>query len=311
MLEANAEQYQLFNANINGALVLADGDTQGEYPDYGYFSNRNTASRRDRTSTSARTPAGSTMTDIKSVTLSRFLNDDQTISALRMQGINIAGLSAKIAQKFTEDTIRNAFTSALSALAGTLLKASTTYNNVATASSSNTISLNHCWDTLQKLGDAAPLVKAMVLHSYQATALKKALGASSALGQVIGAGVVMDDSLSGHFLRPVFVTDNSVLKVDKTSSSGAYDTYRTLFLTEAAASIKKMETVPVMAYEDRAYDNTMLGCTGEYELELGVKGFSYTVSSANPTDGTLATTSSWTQRTTSVKNGPGAVLITR
>jgi hypothetical protein len=311
MLEANAEQYNLFNSNINGAIAMVDGDVQGEFPDYGYFSNRNTASRRDRTSTSARTPSGSVQTDIKHVTLSRGLNEDQTISALRLAGIDIRGLTTKIAQKFAEDTMKDALYAALSGLVGTMLKQSTSYLDISALSSNNTISVNACWNALQKLGDASTNVKCMLMHSYQATALKQALGASSSLGQVIGSGVVRDDSLSGHFLRPVFITDNTTLKVDATSASGAYDTYRTLFLTEAAATVKKMTTVEVMAYEDRAYDNAMLGCTGEYELELGVKGFSYTQGTGNPTNSTIATTSSWTKRTTDIKNGPGVCLITR
>jgi predicted metal-binding protein len=112
-------------------------------------------------------------------------------------------------------------------------------------------------------------------------------------------------------MRPVFVTDNSYLKVDKTSASGAYDTYRTLFLTGAAVEVKKMQTLPIEAYVDRAYDNAMLAITGEHELELKVKGFSYTHATANPATSALATTSNWTKKCTSVKHGPGAILITR
>jgi hypothetical protein len=121
----------------------------------------------------------------------------------------------------------------------------------------------------------------------------------------------MDDVLTGHFMRPVYISDNSTLKVNATSASGAYDTYRTLFLTGESAKVTKMQTVDVMAYEDRAYDNVMLGITGEHELELTVKGFSYTHGTANPTGASLATSSNWTQVASSVKHAAGALLITR
>lgn len=311
MIEAAAEVYNLFNANMQGAILLQDGAILGNFPEYGFWLRRNTVARRDITSASARTPAGHTMDTFKAVKLARAINDDQTVSALKTQGIDVNAFTAQMAKAIVEDVLLDSFGTAINGLVGTLLKATTTKNDISALSASNTISLNVCWDTLQKLGDASPMVKAIVMHSYQATALKKALAASSSIGQVIGAGVVRDDVLTGHFMRPVYITDNATLKVDKTSASGAYDTYRTLFLTGESAKVVKMQTVDVMAYEDRAYENVMLGISGEHELELTVKGFSYTNATANPTGASLATSSNWTQKTTSIKHGPGAILVCR
>jgi hypothetical protein len=311
MIEAAAEVYDLFNAKMQGAIVLQDGAILGNFPQYGFWLRRNTVARRDITSAAARTPAGHTMTEFKSVKLARAINDDQTVSALKTQGIDVNSFTRQMAQAIVEDVLLDSFGTAINGLVGTLTKAATTKSDISALSSANTISLNACWDAMQLLGDAAPSIKAIVMHSYQATALKKALAASSSIGQIIGAGVVMDDVLTGHFMRPVYISDNSTLKVNKTSASGAYDTYRTLFLTGESAKVTKMQTVEVMAYEDRAYDNVMLGITGEHELELTVKGFSYTNATANPTGASLATASNWTQVASSVKHAAGALLITR
>lgn len=311
LIEQASEVFDLFNRNSNGAILLADGDIMGAYSQLGYWLRRNTVSRRDQTSSAARTPAGHTMDEMKTITLARAVNDDQTVSALRKQGLDPAVVSRGMARGMAEDILLDAFTVSLAGLVGTMLKQSTTYNDDSALSSSNTISLANCWDTMQLLGDAQQNVVAVLMHSYQATALKKSLAASTAVGQTLGAGVVRDDVLTGHFMRPVFVTDNAYLKVDKTSASGAYDTYRTMFLTGVAAEVKKMQTVEIEAYIDRAYDNAMLGITGEHELELRIKGFSYTHGTANPATSALATTSNWTKKCTSIKDGPGAILITR
>ena len=312
MLEAAAEVYNLFNERSGGAIQIVDEDVMGNFPAMGYFANRDTAARRDITSSSARTPAGASMTTELGVVLSRSSNEDQTISALKKEGIDVAALSRNIANKFVNDKLKNAFASAVAALVGCLTKSSNTYLDKSALSSGNTISLNHCWDTLQLLGDMAGEVAVAVMHSYQATALKKTLGASAnTAGDLIATGVIVDDVLSGHFMKPVIVTDNSNLLVAAGSSSGAYNTYRTLFLTGGAVMLKVMETLEAAAYIDRAYVNAMLGVTGEYEVELRAKGFSFSVGTKNPNDSTLATTGSWTQGATSVKHGPGALLITR
>jgi hypothetical protein len=311
MVEAAATKWQLFNQVMGGAVNIVDGAFVGNFPQAGFFQYLNTVSRRDITSASARSLSGHTATSAKSVMVARKANDDIAISALREQGLAPDAVGRQLGMQIGEGILKDAFDTAIYCAVGTLLKAAATYKNVSTQSSDYNISIAHMFDTMQLLGDHSSEISAIVMHSKVATDLKKALVASTAVGQTAGAGIMRDDQLSGYIMRPVYVTDSPALYVAAVTSPATPAYYRTLLLTRDALNITKMDSVPVKAFEDNSYENSLIRLVAEYDLKLTVKGFSYTNTNANPTVATLATTSNWTQTATSVRHGLGSILVTR
>jgi hypothetical protein len=107
----------------------------------------------------------------------------------------------------------------------------------------------------------------------------------------------------------VLVSDASALKVAATTGT-AYDTYKSIFVTENAVVVLDEETVPLTVTTSTLYDNAMISSLVEYNQDLRVKGFSY-AGADFPADSLLATTASWTLKAASVKLGPGAILLSR
>ena len=144
ILEKSAELFNYFNANANGTITLRDADFMGRFPQTGFFARRDTVARRDQTSSSARTLAGHSGSSFKEVVVSRAINDDQTVSGMKVQGVDPMEYARALGANIAEDILENAFTTALNAALGTTLKASTTYLNKSALSSGYGITIDHC-----------------------------------------------------------------------------------------------------------------------------------------------------------------------
>jgi len=310
--EKQAELFDYFNANSAGAFSLSAGPVIGKTPEFGFFLEKDTGGRRDLTATALRSLSGHTQDSMKGVVVSGQEYDDASISALKQQGIDPMSYSASVGTKMAAHKLQRTFTRAISAALGTIEKSSTSKNDVSALSSSYAMSLSLLEDTKDLLGDMGTGLVAVLMHSKMWKEIKKEIGGFSSPSTVtqIAQGIVMTDALMDILGMRILISDNSALKVAADSVT-VYDRYKTLMLFPSAVSITEDETIPLYSWQDGAYENAMIRSLTEYNQTVVARGFSYTSGTANPTEAQIATTSNWTQKATSIKNGPGVELITR
>jgi len=308
--EEIAEKYAYFNANSNGAITLVNASVQGETPTNGFFAvNTSNGGRRDTTASSAYTLAGLVQSTFKSIVLPGYQLDATSVSALKQRGISVESYATNAGASMARNQLKQTFSAAVSALVGGILKSSSSYNDVSTASANNTASISNLVDAKKKFGDMGDSFAALIMHSKAYYDVLKEIGASSVSAQTqIAQGVMLSGKLTDILGCPVLISDCTTLTVAATSALPAY--YRSLFVVGGGVQIKEEVTVPMNSDLRTDLQNSPIYSLVEYNQELLLKGMSY-AGADEPSDATLAATASWTQAATSIKDIAGVALISQ
>ncbi|MEM8495225.1 MAG: major capsid protein, partial [Planctomycetota bacterium] len=108
----------------------------------------------------------------------------------------------------------------------------------------------------------------------------------------------------GTLGRPIIVTDSPVLYTDATR-----DSYSVLGLTPMAAECVVSESDDLLIERVGGNENITYRYQWEGAWTAKVKGYAYqTTAGTNPTDATLALTSSWSKVVTDDKDTAGVIL---
>jgi hypothetical protein len=300
MLTQNTEA---FNAASNGSIILRSADVKGNYEQAAFFKTiANLISRQDITSDAALTPVKMTEDENVSVKLHRKSATDLTFKAAKMAGISFDEMVFAHGQQFAKAMIVDQLNSALQCAQAALAIQADVTNDV-TGATTKSITYSNLIATLAKFGDASDKVVAWVMHSQQYFDL--AQNAITANVTNIADGVIRRVDVAG-LGRPILVTDSPSL----IATADTPDSYFVLGLQAGALDVNQSESVNTVIDNVTGLEQLVVRSQSEYAYNVGVKGFKWDIANggANPTSGTLATSSNWDKVATDKKDLAGVVL---
>lgn len=295
-----------FNAASNGSIRLIPRDRVGNYVKQAFFKDvSGSVSRRDTTSVAAATDLPLTQDEFVSVKLDRKIGPHtQTLDALRKIGEDLETMSFVVGQMTAAHMQQNMIDVALLAVE-TAIQGQSAVNLDITGETTKNITHSALNRAIQKLGDFAPSIRLLVMHSQNYYDL---VGQSIAdnIFQVGGAAIVQGTPIT--FNRPVLVIDSPSLT---DANASLTDSYNVLGLVEDAVVVEESEAPVVWSDKVTGLENLVYRIQGEFAVNLGIKGFKWDTSNggANPTDGALGTTTNWDLSVTNIKQGPGVRLV--
>ncbi len=300
-VETLAQASDFFNANSYGSMILRTEFSKGEYKKEAFFESiASMLSRRDLTSVSAN--AGDALTTDDFIWPKRSVKWNVTNSddSFENNGVSVGEFAAAVGAQAAKQLQVDYLDSLLTAMRTCAVKTAASFNDA----SDGTLQVADLLAGIEKMGDRHADIAALVMHSHvffdlvgdQITNLKidRAAGFSVATG------------MPQTFGRPVLVTDSASLIVEDGVTSGT-DSYYTLGLMPGAGTIQ-ISTVRNGIFRVDGLEQLATRIQGEVDYLVGVKGYAYTGSNANPTDAQLATANDWTLEVDSVKDAVGFAI---
>lgn len=278
----------------------------GDFDYSAYFKNTaGIVSRQDQTSISGATSLKLQQGEIANVKLNRKIGPvDWARSAFLKPGLDdnafrvVAGNQS--ADAATQEMLSSGLAAAVGALAG---QAS---SKVAASAGMATVELVNA---LAKLGDAASRISVWVMHSAKYYELVKEQAFTTKIEGIANFNVQTGTPVTLN--RPVLVTDDPSLVITTGTGSTAVTKYQTLGLTNSGIVIEDTEGEYVSFQEVLGLEQILRRMQGEYAYNLGLKGFTWDVTSGgkNPVASALATASNWDAAYTSEKDRAGVVIV--
>lgn len=271
-------------------------------------------SRRDTASTAGVTDAAVEMGELISAKLNRKIGPvAQTLDAWRKAGLpfvadwdpsGMRGLSSYLGAQAAKATEIDMLNSALLAVR-TFLENANSNSHRHTISANGTMTTAAMVSALALMGDAADRVVAWVMHSKPFFDLMQHQAALSTGGTDLSYGVITD-AAPKTLNRPVYVTDSASLVV-----TGSPALYRTIGLTAGAVKLINSEEQTLVSDVVTGLENIVGRLQGEFAYNLGLAGARWNISGggANPDATAVGTSTNWVQTATSMKDGPGVVII--
>lgn len=301
MNETLVQNTEVFNAASQNAIVLEPDPTIGNFRREAFYESigQNLISRRDKGSTADKTPDSLSSDDQTSPELARGYYISNTLDSLRTIGADPGEFSLAIGEQVAK-AMQVDYLNTLVLCGVTALNADGT---PVLDNSGSGISTKMLANTLRQLGDASDQIVAWVMHSEKFFDLMVAQIDNKIIDRVAGATIY--EGTVGTLGLPAVVTDSEELV-----NSGTPDTYNTLGLTPNALAVLQDGEPTESDGINRGQENLEFEIQGEHDYTVSVKGFDYTDSTVNPDDPTLGTQGNWSRVMDSVKDGPGAMLIT-
>lgn len=171
-------------------------------------------------------------------------------------------------------------------------------------SANDTVSYVNLIRSLAKLGDRGASVACWLMDG---ASLFKLTENSTTIATDLVAGATISRGGPPTLGRPVIATDSSYLRVD--ASSVANDKSLVYGLLPGAIRVIVSEDMRVILDDVTGKVNLIKRYQAEGAYTVYVRGAKWSTGAVNPSDATLATKTNWTKNATSVKDGPGCVLI--
>ncbi|WP_448043803.1 major capsid protein [Bradyrhizobium liaoningense] len=304
--ETLQQQADVFNAAVNGAIILRTVEKPGDYEYESFFKDiANLVSRRDNTSTSAATKLSMAQDEFVRVKLSRKIGPvDMARDAFRkwMGRYDATEFSGILGEQIAVAQQLDMANSALLAARAALVNVS---SGALMHTASTTTTTADLIDALAKFGDRADRIVAWVMHSKPYYDLTK----SQVTANITGVSNFNVQTATPVTLnRPVLVTDSDSLKV--TTVSPAETNYYTLGLTANGVLCEVTETNDVVVDDVTGLEVLMTRLQGEFAYNLGLKGFKFDVANGgtNPNATAVGTGANWDKAATYDKALAGVVL---
>ena len=307
-----------FNAQSKGALRLTAENKRGEIDSSTFFQNiSGLVSRRDPTSVAAIADKSVPMAQIDMIKLNRKVGPvAQTYDSFRKIGVvgqnpeshNSSGIDLLdfIIGQQTAKAVQVEMVNVLLMSLVTALRNTAALKYAATGANLNTIPLVR---GLAKMGDAAANnVQIWVMHSKAFYDLVE----NQITANIDGVtGFVVAGASPITLNRPVLIIDSPALVIANGGGAGV-NSYITLGLGQGAAEAEDTEDMQLATQLITGLENLAVRIQGEYAYNIGLKGFTYDVTSGgvNPSDGALATAANWDQVYADVKDLGGVIIET-
>lgn len=306
MVEQIEQNANGFNAASNNTIQLRPERLVGDYEQESFIKNiTNLITRRDTTSVAAATDLAMQQGEAVGVKINRKIGPvTQTLDAFRKIGMTVDNqtlsfmLGEQVGKAIAVDYINTAIVAARAALVG---QAAVLHDYSGTGK----VTHGQMVVGMSKFGDKAGELAAWVMHSKVWFDL---------VGQAITdkifevAGATIYTGSTPTFGRPVVVIDAPALY-----TAGTPDKYDTLGLVPNAVIVKESEQRDIVNEVVTGLENLVIRMQGEYAFNVGVKGFAWDMTNggANPTDGTVGTSTNWDKVATENKSLAGIVIKTQ
>lgn len=305
-VETIQQEVDGFNAASAGALRLVVEGHLGDYDRETFYDViSNLITRRNTASNASVTDLPITSDEFIGVKRNYKIGPvAQSLDAWRKIGKDQGEMSFVLGQQVARALPQYMLESLLMALEGKL-DATAALEEDDTAA---TITTEGIVDALNKVGDKAGMIAALVMHSKVYHDLLK-----DQIGDAVyrANGVAIMQGTPATLGRPVFVTDSASL-VETDGVSSGIDAYSTLLLFPGAAVGSVSEPPTTVMDLVTGNENITYRYQGEGAYTVRLRGCEWLTSSGiNPTDAALATGSNWTTQVADNKLLPGSILKTR
>ncbi len=304
--ETIAQQTDLFNAASNGAITLRTQANVGDFSKTASFSEiSGLMRRRDVYSSGAVGPVALAMMQEASVkvaggTVPIAWNPSQFSWIQQNQELAGVVIGEQVAKGIFADYLNSGLKAARAAMVN---QGSVEY----IVPSQGTLTLNGLNRGAQKFGDAAPMIRAWVMHSTPLHDLYDAALTNTAQLFSFGTVQVREDGFGRRFV----VTDSPSL-YGAVSSPDVTD-YYTIGLTENGIIIEDNGDFFSNTETSNGDENITRTWQAEFTFNLGLKGYTWDTGNGgkSPTDTELGTGTNWDKTATSVKNTAGVIVRSR
>lgn len=271
-------------------------------------------SRRDPTSTSAATDIAVAATSDTRVKLKRTWGPYANTKDAWFEALSDAGgdpillaqqWGVKAGQEQAQDWLNSGLRAAVAAL-------NAQADNKYTVPTNGTLSTEGMIKGAAVFGDAfMSRIQAFVMHSK---AFFDLIGDQVVTLKTTGiSDLALAEGSPRTMMKPVIVTDSPALLATSGSGTGAVTNYYTLGLVESAVTLTNSRPLDVEIDTITGLNNLVVRLQGEYDFNVGVKGFTWDVANggANPTDAAVATGSNWDKTGTTKKDLAGLIIQSR
>jgi hypothetical protein len=309
LVEGLNQNVALFNEGTRGAIQLVPAALKGYYGKAAFFKDVSSLiTRRDITSTSSVTDLAMTQDEAISVKLNRKIGPvAQTLDAIKKAGLTEAQASFAFGQLAASRKMKDMVNTALIAVEAAI-QGNTAMNLDITGETTKTASTSALVRTLAKFGDMAGDIVCWIGHSKPYYDILNGMISDKVTG--LADIVTIQGGIPATLGRGFVVVDAPAL----TDANGsATDTYNTLGLVSGAVVVTESEADLFATELVTGIENIARRWQAEYAYNVEVKGFKYDVGNggANPTDGTLGTTTNWDQVAYDDKLTAGVRLVTQ
>lgn len=309
--EVLAQQVNLFNEASAGALVLGVEAISGDYSDRSFYASLDGLVRRrnpygdgsiaekvlaSKIDTIVKVAAGSPPVRMDNAWWAWIKRDPEEAAIVLGQQLAVQIMADKL------NVAIGAVSAAILNVGGPLVLDISA--GAGAAALPSPLSLGN---TAFKLGDAMSEIKAWMMHSKTWNDLYgNALTNNERLFSYGSVNVSQDPTG-----RRYIMFDNPALMV--AAAGGQPVKFHTLGLTTSAVEITMNDDFHDNISETNGMENIKKTYQSEWSYNVGVKGFSWDKANGGhaPTDAALFTGTNWDQNVTSLKNGPGVILVSQ
>lgn len=308
MTEWLQQNSDLFNNASRGGMRFVTQAKMGQYQKDAFFQLiANVVRRRDPTSVSTVADKKMTEAELVSVKINRGLGPVLTTKdAWRKIGMSPEAFSFTLGRQLAPAVAVDYANTALIAGVAAIRGQASVVEDKSTAVGTATMRHTYLANAMQNYGDAAGRIVCWVMHSKPYWDLV-AQSITDNVFQI--GGLVVQGGTPPTLGKPTIVSDSAALV--ETSASGDA-TYLTLGLTENGIVVTQSEEQDIESDLVTGQDNLSIRIQGEHAYNVGVKGFSWSITNggANPTDANLGVSNYWPFMMHDLKLGAGILLIT-
>ena len=305
LIEGIAQDINLFNAASRGAIIFDTNFTRGDYTKWDFIKDTSGALRyRDRTSIAAatdqKTASGEIIAPKLGIAFGPFLElEDKWLT----RGNDVGTFGYVIGIQAGNHIAKSYLNAGLRALLGCLSKSADTQANRTAIDGTDLLPIDLVAGKAV-LGDAANSIVCFITDSASYFSLMSKQVSNS---NDLGFAVISDGNVRTLDL-PMFYTDyDHVFKSD----AGGVDTRRVFCLTPGAVKITQSSNAFARPFFERVgtLNNVAMRFRADADFNVEVKGFQWSATALPTAEATLATKGNWTQAVTSIKDGPGSMIL--
>ena len=293
ILEAVADNIQLFNERSNNAIILESEFTMGDFKSEAFFQAvGDVIQHRDTTSLDDLDASKLTQIEAKAVDMARTGMFEATLDSFRRAGLSAEDFSERVGQALGEAIVKDMVKTAL---IGVIASVGSNADMVVD-DSENDIKQTSLSLGKAKFGDRLDAVRAFVMHSdnYYKLVGDAIVDQRDTVGGVaVNSGTIHTQGL------PVIVTDLAPLKTDTELI--------TLALVAGAVTVTENHSPETVTEAVTGKANLIMRTQTEYTFLAEFAGYSYK-GGANPDDATFGASANWEKIATSNKHTAGALI---
>ena len=311
MNEILQQNTNAFNAASNGSIRLVEAEMLGHFEEEAFFQSLGAGlvTRRDGVDLTDATPLGLTSDTFKRPKLLRKVGPiENTLDSLKKIGSNPRRFSFLLGQQVAKakqvDWLNTLLTAGVTCFGKTTTGGPSGVGTfIDHASAGETLRIAYMIEAMAAMGDAMNLVAWVgTSKAYYDLMGEQATNITDRL-----AGATIYEGSVGTMGLPFIVVDSPDLVNTDGITSGT-DSYYTMGLTASALFAADSETSDMLSDIPLGKQNLTVIVQGEHAFNVGVKGYSYTDSTENPTDAAFATPGNWTLQVSDQKDS-GGILI--